>query len=169
MSSALHAKPMHRQGYFLFWGGWPSNWHKAPFVIDGITFNCVEQWMMWSKAVLFGDDEAATKILATKNPRDQKALGRAVRGFEAAPWSACAREIVYRGVLEKFRQNPELCDKLLATWSDTIVEASPEDLIWGIGLHQDDPDATNPSKWRGTNWLGEALMQARDELMRTRG
>jgi ribA/ribD-fused uncharacterized protein len=156
--------PIHRDGFFLFWGGWPSNWYASPFVLDGVRFSCVEQWMMWSKAQLFDDAEAATKILAATTPRQQKQLGREVRSFDANRWAAVSRDVVYRGSVEKYRQNPELAHLLRATGSDVIVEASPEDRIWGIGLAQDHPDATIPTRWQGTNWLGEVLMRVRNDL-----
>ena len=155
--------------FVFFWGGWPSQWHKCTFRIDGLAYNCCEQFMMAEKARVFGDFGAETAILAAPNPRKQKALGRQVRGFDAGVWDAVCRGIVYRANLAKFEQNGELYDLLLATGDRTIVEASPEDAIWGIGLAQDDPRAQDPSQWRGTNWLGVALMQVRDELRRRKG
>jgi ribA/ribD-fused uncharacterized protein len=92
-----------RDGYLLFWSGWPSNWHPSPFTLGGREFNCVEQWMMWSKARYFGDDEVADKVLRSPHPRTQKELGRSVRGFDASAWSEVSRAIVFRGAREKFR------------------------------------------------------------------
>lgn len=150
--------------FVFFWGGWPSQWFKSAFVVDGVTYNCCEQFMMSEKARVFGDAEALAKILVTNNPREQKALGRKVRGFNEAAWSSVCRGIVYTGNLARFSQNGDLRDTLLATGDRTIVEASPKDRIWGIGLGQDDPRASDPSQWPGSNWLGIALMQVRETL-----
>ena len=150
--------------FVFFWGGWPSQWHPSPFVIDGQSYRCAEQYMMAEKARLFGDTEVLRKILKATSPRAQKALGRQVRGFDAGRWTAACRDAVYRGNLAKFSQDEELRALLLATGDRTLVEASPTDRIWGIGLAADDPRAQDPSAWRGTNWLGEALMQVRTTL-----
>lgn len=155
--------------FVLFWGGWPSQWAKSNFVVDRIPYNCCEQFMMAEKARVFGDFQAESAILAAPNPRKQKALGRQVRGFDAGVWNAVCRGIVYRANLAKFEQSGELYELLMATGERQIVEASPEDAIWGIGLAQDDPRAHDPSRWQGTNWLGVALMQVRDELRRRKG
>jgi ribA/ribD-fused uncharacterized protein len=153
-----------RDGFVLFWSGWPSNWFPSTFVVDGVLFNCGEQWMMWSKAKLFDDAAMMKAILAEPSPREQKALGRQVSGYDDDKWKSVARDVVYRGLLEKFRQNPDLKQQLLATGADTIVEASPKDALWGIGLHQSDARATQPEMWRGSNWLGEVLMRVREAL-----
>ena len=148
----------------LFWGGWPSQWHKARFVVDGAEFNCCEQYMMAEKAAVFGDAEAHGRILAASNPKQQKAIGRQVRGFDEDVWNSVCRGIVYTGNLARFEQNAEMRAELLATGDKTIVEASPTDRIWGIGLAQDDDRALDPAQWQGTNWLGVALMQVRQTL-----
>jgi hypothetical protein len=155
--------------FVFFWGGWPSQWHKCRFRVDGLEYNCCEQFMMAEKARVFADWEAEAAILATPNPRQQKALGRKVRNFDAGVWNSVCRGIVYRANLAKFEQSGELYELLMATGDRTIVEASPQDAIWGIGLRQDDPRAHDPAQWRGTNWLGIALMQVRDELRRRKG
>jgi ribA/ribD-fused uncharacterized protein len=155
--------------YVFFWGGWPSQWHKCAFRVGGLAYNCCEQFMMAEKARVFADWETEGAILAAPNPRKQKALGRQVRNFDAGVWNSVCRGIVYRANLAKFEQKSDLYDALMATGERTIVEASPEDAIWGIGLRQDDPRAQDPEQWRGTNWLGIALMQVRDELRRRKG
>src|SRR5579884_725474 len=152
--------------FILFWNGWPSQWSPVQFVIDGAEYNCCEQYMMAEKARVFGDDATLQKILASASPRQQKALGRTVRRFDEILWSKVCRGIVYSGNLARFDQNPEHRELLLATGIKTIVEASPVDRIWGIGLAPDDPRALDESSWRGTNWLGIALMQVRDTLRR---
>ena len=153
-----------RGGFVFFWNDWPSQWHPAPFTLDGATYTCCEQYMMAEKARLFGDARTRRKILATDSPREHKALGRQVQGFDEARWTAACREIVYRANLAKFTQNEDLRALLLATGSKTLVEASPTDRIWGIGLAAEDPRATDRSAWRGKNWLGEALMRVRAEI-----
>lgn len=155
--------------FVLFWGGWPSQWAKSDFEIDGVTYNCCEQYMMAEKARVFGDHVALTNILATPNPSRQKALGRAVERFDSSVWEDVCRGIVYTGNLARFTQNTELRQTLLQTGGRTVVEASPSDRIWGIGLGKEDPRAQRPEHWRGRNWLGIALMQVRDELNRERG
>jgi len=150
--------------FVFFWGGWPSQWFKTAFQIEGVTYNCCEQFMMAEKARVFGDDEALRAILAAKNPRDQKAWGRKVANFDETAWNDVCRGIVYRGNLAKFEQNQSLQNLLRATEDRTIVEASPRDRIWGIGLSTNDARASDPSQWRGTNWLGIALMQVRKTL-----
>ena len=150
--------------FVLFWGGWPSQWHPARFVVDGVAYACCEQYMMAEKARVFGDADALAAVLATRDPRKQKAIGRKVRGFDAEVWRSVCRGVVFAGNLARFGQDPSMRSTLLDTGDKTIVEASPADRIWGIGLGQDDPRALDPAQWRGTNWLGTALMQVRQTL-----
>lgn len=151
--------------YYFFWGGECSQWYKAPIKIDGHTYNCNEQYMMAEKARLFNDQDALDAILKISNPRKQKALGRSVKGFDQNEWEKIARLVVYRANWAKFSQHKDLFNFLLGTKKLKIVEASPEDTVWGIGLHENDPDILDESKWKGTNWLGEAIMQVRDDLI----
>lgn len=143
-----------------------SNWHPCRFSYHGVDFSSVEQFMMFSKARLFGDDEASAAILATRHPKDQKAIGRKVKGFELAAWEAKREAIVYVGCREKFAQNPGLRSLLLATAPTELVEASPYDRIWGVGLGERDPLILDRANWQGANLLGVALMRARDTLSR---
>ncbi len=158
-----------RDGYALFWGQWPSNWEYSPFTIGGVRFNCVEQWMMAKKAILFEDEGALRKIMGAQDPSDQKRYGREVRGYNDQKWARVRYQTVLEGVLEKYRQNEELCKLLLATGNLTFVEASPEDKVWGIGMRARDPDATKPGKWRGQNLLGKATTEARTIIRKERG
>lgn len=121
--------------------------------------------MMAAKARLFGDAEALAAILAAPTPRAAKALGRAVRGYDDAAWRAVARDVVYAASRAKFEAHPDLRAALLATAGTALVEASPEDAVWGIGLRAEDPDAGDRARWRGTNWLGEVLTRLRDDLL----
>lgn len=148
----------------LFWGGPFSQWYPSTFEISGVTYNCTEQYMMAKKAELFGDEDAYLRIMASADPREQKSIGRSVENFDPDQWNAISRDVVFRGNMAKFTQNPELGGYMLSTETQEIVEASPEDVIWGIGLAEDDPDAYDKTKWKGTNWLGEVLMEVRRVL-----
>lgn len=120
--------------------------------------------MMAAKARLFGDEQMATRILEAGSPKQAKQLGREVKGFDGAIWDREKRDVVADGSFQKFRQNKDLGEFLLATRDHVLVEASPVDRVWGIGLAADNEKAANPLLWRGENLLGFALMQARDRL-----
>lgn len=142
-----------------------SQWYKCKFTLEGIEFSSAEQYMMYKKAKLFSDSETAQKIMNTSNPREQKDLGRLVKGFNKEEWNKNALEIVYDGNLAKFSQNEDLMNVLLSTKGQTIVEASPYDKIWGIGLSEDNTESTSPINWQGTNWLGIVLTELRQEIL----
>lgn len=150
--------------YVFFWGGICSQWYPSQFTINGEKFNCAEQYMMYKKALLFEDEDVANAIMRTFNPREQKALGRKVRGFDKDKWEEVCREYVYEANYAKFTQNPKLLEELMSYGDREIVEASPEDKIWGIGLHETDERVHDKSKWQGTNWLGEAIMRAKEQI-----
>ncbi|WP_375103012.1 NADAR family protein [Paenibacillus sp. RS8] len=143
-----------------------SQWWMCPFTVEGTQYSCAEQFMMAEKARLFSDDEMLDFILKAKHPKEMKAFGRAVRNFDKDIWDKECYGIVKRASLAKFSQNPKLADYLNSTKNRILVEASPQDGIWGIGIGQSNPDAENPVKWRGRNLLGFALTEARDELLR---
>jgi ribA/ribD-fused uncharacterized protein len=164
-----------RPKYLCFWGHKPesngsvgrgclSQWFHAPFVVEGDRFATAEHFMMAEKARLFGDEQARLAVLAAPSPAAAKALGRGVRNFDDARWNAARFDIVVRGNVAKFGQNPALRDFLLTTGERVLVEASPRDRIWGIGMGAANPDAEQPRKWRGQNLLGFALMAARAQL-----
>jgi ribA/ribD-fused uncharacterized protein len=152
--------------FTFFWSGPFSNWMPAPFEIDGVWYNCVEQYMMSEKARLFKDEASLKKIMSAVDPREQKAYGRRVAGFDKEQWERVARDAVYQGCYAKFTQNQDLNQMLLATAGTTLVEASPEDPMWGIGLRKTDPRAQNRSTWLGTNWLGETLTKVREDIQK---
>jgi len=153
-----------RDNKLFFWGGWPSQWTLADFVIDGVTYNCCEQWMHAEKARLFGDNEVLDKILASPYPKAQKEFGRKVRGYDDARWVEKRYEVVVRGNVAKYSQNPELLT-LLREAPEVFVEASPYDAVWGIGMGMEDPDLLDVSKWRGQNLLGQAIVEARRRIL----
>lgn len=150
--------------FVLFWSGTFSQWFASEFTIDGEKFTSAEQYMMYKKALLFGDEDVAYAIMRTNNPREQKAFGRSVRGFNAHTWVQHCKQYVYEANLAKFTQNPEMYKELMETGEREMVEASPYDKIWGIGLHYSDERALDKNQWEGTNWLGEAIMKVRDNL-----
>ena len=144
-----------------------SNWHRCTFRdSENNIYNCSEQYMMAEKAKLFGDSETRELILKSKDPREQKELGRKVKNFDPVKWGTECKEIVYRGCYLKFTQNPKLLDFMEKTRGTQLVEAAEDDRIWGIGLGEDDPRIHDPSQWRGTNWLGNVLTQLRDDIFK---
>lgn len=138
-----------------------SQWMESEFVVEGVTYNGAEQYMMAGKAKLFGDEETLAKIMAIKYPRDQKNLGRQVKNFNPQKWDKFCRKIVFDGNLAKFTQNKILENALKDTIGTCLVESSPYDKVWGIGIGTCDPDRLDPSKWKGPNYLGQVLNQVR--------
>lgn len=141
-----------------------SQWWPAPFVIDATTYRSAEHWMMAGKARIFGEEQTREQILAARTPAEAKNLGRLVGGFNEKIWAAARFELVVEGSVAKFGQHPELLTYLLGTSNRVLVEASPVDRVWGIGLAATDDHATEPQRWRGLNLLGFALMEARSRL-----
>ena len=155
-----------RSDFTFFWRSQSpfSQWHRSTFEVAGIGYSSAEQYMMHQKAVLFGDPDAAARILSTDSPRKQKSLGRTVQGFDDQVWQRERWNIVLRGNLAKFGQNRGLRKKLMATGDTELVEASPVDCIWGVGLTADDPRILDRGQWRGLNLLGQILMEVRRQL-----
>ena len=149
-------------GKFIF-----SQWWEAPFTVDGIIYKSTEHWMMAKKAVLFNDQECLEKIISANKPAEAKKLGRQVKNFDETLWNEHRFEIVKSGNLHKFSQHEKFAEYLLQTGDRVLVEASPVDRIWGIGLAQDNNEIENVSRWRGLNLLGFALMEVRD-ILRTK-
>lgn len=164
-----------RPDLLFFWGHTPpkngsigrhvlSQWFPARFVVDGVAYPTAEHFMMAEKARLFGDDETRREILDAAGPAKAKELGRKVRGYDDDKWLANRFEIVVAASVAKFSQNPALREFLLGTGDRVLVEASPKDRIWGIGLAESDAAASEPAAWPGLNLLGFALMEARDRI-----
>lgn len=159
-----------------FWGHTPnpkkmtaacfSQWYDCTFVVDGVNYHTTEQYMMASKARLFGDDEVCSEIMSADNPYAYKKLGRKIRGFDQAIWDANKYDIVVAGNKAKFGQNPDIKEFLLSTGDAILAEASPYDKIWGIGLDREQAMKGSVNDWNGENLLGCALMDVRDWLKR---
>ncbi|RYZ28700.1 MAG: NADAR family protein, partial [Sphingobacteriales bacterium] len=143
-----------------------SQWWDAPFKADSKQYPTAEHYMMAQKARLFGDEDAYAKTLLAKKPAEVKEIGRTVRNFEPGIWDANKYRIVVEGNYHKFNADKAIRDYLLATKQRVLVEASPVDKIWGIGLAADDERVHNPSAWQGENLLGYALMEVRDLLLK---
>lgn len=161
--------------YLYFWGHRPSKdgsvtkscfsqWFEISFEVDGVHYPSAEHFMMAEKARLFSDHDVLQRILIATTPCAAKALGREISAFEESTWLAHRWQIVVAANYAKFSQNTKLREFLLNTADHVLVEASPVDRIWGIGLAADDPAAENPHKWDGLNLLGFALMQVREQL-----
>jgi ribA/ribD-fused uncharacterized protein len=155
---------MPGEQFTFFWDGPFSQWAPSPLRIGGVDFTHAEQFMMYAKALVFGDKDSADAVLQAATPKQQKALGRKVKGFDAAIWELFREGVVYTGSYAKFTQNAELCRALLATRGTTLVEASPFDKVWGIGLREDDPGASDRSQWQGLNLLGQILTRVREAI-----
>lgn len=168
----------NRVKYVYFWGHRKtegqitktcfSQWYDAPFTQNGDLYLTVEHFMMAEKAKLFGDSAKRAEILAAETPGKAKALGREVSAFEQSLWDERKFDIVVRGNVEKFKQSPALERFLLNTGARVLVEASPLDQVWGVGLAADDPRIEDPAEWNGENLLGFALMEARKQLRESR-
>ena len=169
-----------RPKFLFFWGHTPkipgkidgsclSNWFPAPFVVDDVRYATTEHYMMAEKARLFDDDQCLRKILDARSPGAAKRFGREVRGFDEDRWTEYRFDIVTTGNFEKFRQNAELGEMLVRTGSRVLVEVSPQDRIWGIGMARDNPKASQPEHWNGLNLLGFAFMEARARLLADKG
>lgn len=141
-----------------------SNWYYSEFILDGMRFNSVEQYMMYNKAITFGDTETAQKILNTNNFKLMRQLGREVHNYNDRVWSSIRYDVVKAGVLAKFSQNAGLAEKLLNTGNSLLAECAVRDRIWGIGLGMSNPDRFNPAMWKGQNLLGKVLMDVRNIL-----
>ncbi|MFD8080646.1 NADAR family protein [Kitasatospora sp. NPDC059722] len=164
-----------RPKWLMFWGhrarqdgaigqGALSQWWPCRFTVDGVEYASAEHWMMAGKARMFGDAAIERRVLAARTPAEAKKLGRLVADFDEATWTAGRFELVVAGNVAKFGQDEALRSYLLGTANRVLVEASPVDRVWGIGLAADDERAERPAEWRGENLLGFALMEARARL-----
>lgn len=158
--------------YLFFWGHQPgkngqltaacfSQWWASPFAVGGVQYKTAEHWMMAQKARLFSDEDVFERVINARSPGAAKALGRQVRGFDDGLWREKRTEIVVQGSVHKFGQHPALNEFLQNTHDRVLVEASPVDSIWGIGLAADNALAQEPRTWQGLNLLGFALMETR--------
>ncbi len=158
--------------YLFFWGHTPSSpglidksclsqWYSAKFTVKGVTYKTSEHYMMAQKALLFSDLSSYYKIIYCSHPGEAQALGRKVSNFKHDVWQQQRFNIVVSGNYYKFSQNPQLQEYLLSSSQRVLVEASPKDTIWGIGLAESESNINNPSTWKGMNLLGFALMEAR--------
>lgn len=144
--------------------GYLSNWYPSKFIVGGVSFTSMEQFMMYHKAIGFHDESIAKKILATDNVAEIKALGRSVSNYDENYWNGIRQLVVYEGLFAKFSQNEALKEQLKATGDAVLAECAVKDRIWGIGLSMKDPDRFERDCWNGQNLLGYALMMVRERL-----
>ena len=153
----------------FFWfadgeNGYLSNWYPADFTVDGLLFHNMEQFKMYNRAILFGDEASAKEILETADPETAKNLGMAAQPADEALWDANCYNIIVKGLMGKFGQNEDLRAQLLSTGNRPMAEARPFDPVNGIGLSAEDAANTPMEQWPGTNLLGKALMEIRANL-----
>ena len=141
-----------------------SNWYPSKFTVNDVDFSSMEQYMMYKKAVCFGDKDMADKILATDDVAEIKAFGRLVANYNESYWNGVRQIVVFEGLTAKFSQHEDLKAKLKATENSILAECAVRDRIWGIGLSMNDPDRLKIDKWEGQNLLGYALMMVRERL-----
>jgi ribA/ribD-fused uncharacterized protein len=161
--------PYVPNGFVCFWkpnqpNGYLGNWYDSPFILDGIHFPTSEHYMMYHKALLMGDIDCGDKILAATDPKMVKALGQRVKPWDEQLWLDNRCRIMYEACYAKFSAHADLLGLLLRTGNTVLVEASPMDRIWGIGLSATHADAFNVAKWKGSNLLGRVLMRVREAL-----
>jgi ribA/ribD-fused uncharacterized protein len=157
---------MQSDKYYFFWKHRLSQWHIVDFVVSGEIYNCCEQYMMAQKALLFHDYETMAEILKEKNPANHQTLGRKIKNFNQTIWDYAKAKIVYKGNYERFEQSQECRELLFSTGNLKLVEASPYDCVWGVGLEKEDPLILDEKNWRGQNLLGNILTSVREELKR---
>ena len=166
----------YRADYLFFWGHTRkdtsrvnktcfSQWYESPFEDNSVLYPTAEHYMMARKALLFNDEEAHQRILHATDPKTAKKIGREIRSFDPSTWDEHKIDIVVTGNTLKFQQHEELQRFLLSTGQQIIVEASPFDQIWGVGLREQEADVWNPTRWNGENLLGFALMTVRERLL----
>ena len=141
-----------------------SQWYESEFKVNEITYFTAEHYMMAEKAKLFNDVSIYNQILKTRKQGKIKELGRLIENFDQNIWDNHKYQIVVKGNYLKFSQNEKLKAFLLNTREKVLVEASPLDSIWGIGLSVDNENVNNPNFWEGSNLLGFALMEVRDQI-----
>jgi hypothetical protein len=141
-----------------------SNWYPSPFTVEKKNFSSMEQFMMYRKAICFGDEAVAKNILSTDDASQIKALGRQVSNYDEHIWNGIRQIVVYEGLLAKFSQNENLKDRLKSTGEAILAECAVKDLIWGVGLSMKDPNRLDKTKWKGQNLLGYTLMMVRECL-----
>lgn len=152
--------------YYFFWKHEFGQWTLRDIIdSDNIKYNCCEQYMMAQKARLFKDEKSYISILDETSPKKQQDLGRQILNFDQKIWDENKEEIVYKGNFLKFSQHEDLKNRLIMTYPKFLVEASPYDLIWGVGLSANDELILEEKNWKGQNLLGKILMMVRKNIM----
>lgn len=144
--------------------GYLSNWYPSDFAVDGISYTSMEQYMMYKKAIVFNDTNIAAQILQTSDVSKIKYLGRCVSGYNDTIWNGLRQITVYQGLLEKFGQNADLKERLLATGNGILAECAVSDTVWGNGISMKDPRRFDMTEWTGSNLLGFSLMMVRERF-----
>ena len=161
--------------YVFFYKDWLSNYQRTKFDVEwnGVkyTFTSTEQGFMYIKAITFGDNVTAQKILNTDDPNRCRKLGRQVKGYNDAEWAKIRYDVFYTLNWAKYTQDKKLQEKLLDPQFDgkKFIEASPIDKIWGIGYGEDNPNIEFTDMYWGKNYLGRILTNIRKRLKSAKG
>jgi len=150
--------------HIYFWDGFLSNFYICELKENGIVYNSSECYFMAKKAETFKDFDSLDKILLAKTPYKQKSLGKKIKAFDEKIWEEVRFQIMVDGLALKFGQNQDLKKMLLDTSCKVLVEGSPYDKIWGVGIHYLDDSILDENNWNGLNLLGKALMIVRESI-----
>ena len=145
--------------------GFLSNWYPSDIAVDGKRFSSTEQYIMYKKCMILGDEAAAKQVMATDDPEQQQAIGRSARNYHNTVWDGICQVVAMRGLLAKFSQHDDLRRKLLETGDAYLVECARSDHRWACGIGLYDDDRRDIDRWKGKNILGFALMEVRQALI----
>lgn len=154
--------------HVYFWNGIYSNWYPCKIYdeFSKLNFENTEQAFMWYKANLFKDDEVKKQIELTGNPKLVKQLGRQIKNYDDVIWNEARFGWMLAVNLMKFSQHQYLRQALIETGTRTMVEASPLDKVWGVGLDENNPLILDERNWQGQNLLGKVLMRVRESIQK---
>jgi ribA/ribD-fused uncharacterized protein len=119
-------------------------------------------------ATEFGDMERAKAIETAESASDIHYSVDDVAGgkeINQLKWNTTLSRLINEITVIKFKQYPELAQRLMETPTPSVIGAyEPNDIQIGIGISVDNVKARDKLSWTGENMLGKALMKIRDIL-----